>query len=515
MSITTRNNIKFGTIISVVTMIASVILHIFYTPFLLEKVGSEQYGIYSFATSVTTWFTIALGALASSYNRFATEKKLGDGGDEKSINGLYFILFIILSFVVVLIATIFLVLLSTKTIKLDNYDSTEQRLIVILLLISIIQIIVMILSRVFTLNIMLHNKFVWVKSVSFFTTVLSSLCCIPFLAIGKGVVIVTIVSLIVNTIACILDVIFDLFVLKVGIKLPRDKTYIKETIRTIGAFSAIILLNEISSIINSSLDKAILGFKGYKNEVTQYALAYSIFLIVKNTVSLFPATLGPKINENTYLKKHESNFYLFNMISFLQLLVWMLILGGFISCGKEFVLLWVGENHVISYYVCSALLIINIIPCTQSCAAEILRSRNKHYKRAYIIIGTTLLNALITIILVNILSKEQAIFGCLIGTAISTFIGNWILLSIYNGKSINMPMRTYWTNFVKITMVTMIGIGVVVLIDQFGFSHIQINILVLLIIKGLIFSILFVLLSLFIFKKTIKTTIVLLRKKGD
>ena len=203
------------------------------------------------------------------------------------------------------------------------------------------------------------------------------------------------------------------------------------------------------------------------------------------------------------------------MISFFQLLVWMLILGGFISCGKEFVLLWVGEEHLISYYVCSALLIINIIPCTQSCAAEILRSQNKHYKRAYIIIGTTLLNALITIILVNVFPKEKAILGCLIGTAISTFIGNWILLSIYNNKSINMPMGTYWLNFTKIVIISLVGVGIVFLMDYFVFTHIQINILILLVIKGAMFSIIFLLLSIFVFKQTIKNAIVLLRKKGD
>lgn len=114
----------------------------------------------------------------------------------------------------------------------------------------------------------------------------------------------------------------------------------------------------------------------------------------------------------------------------------------------------------------------------------------------------------------NVLPKEQVILGCLIGTAISTFIGNWIFLSIYNNKSINMPMGTYWLNFAKIVIISFVGVGIVFLMDYFVFSHIQINILILLLIKGTMFSIIFLLLSIFIFKQTIKNAIVLLRKKG-
>ena len=515
MSISVKNNIKYGTIISFLTMFASVILHIFYTPFLLKHVGSEQYGIYSFATSVTTWFTIALGALASSYNRFAIEKTTGKKDDERNINGAYFVLFFFLSLITVLIATIFLVLLSTQTIKLDNYSDEEQKLIAILLFISIVQVIVLILSKVFTLNIALHNKFIWVKGISFFSIVLSSLCCIPFLIIGKGIITVTLVSLAVNTLACVSDIVFDLCVLKIGIKIPHDKKYLKETLKTIGVFSAIILLDEISAIINASLDKAILGFKGYKNEVTQYALAYSIFYIAKNTVSLLPSTLGPKINENTCLAKHDSNFRIFNFISLFQLLIWMLILGGFISCGKEFVLLWVGEEHLVSYYICSVLLVINTIPSTQSCATEILRSQNKHYKRAYIIMGSTFLNALLTIILVSVLPREKAIIGCLIGTAISVFIGDWVVLSIYNSKSINMPMGTYWGNFVKTAAITAFGIGIVLLLENFFFSNLEINIFVLFIIKGSIFVCIFILLTILLLKKPISNSFSMVKGLKD
>ncbi len=511
MSISDRNNIKFGTIISVVTMISSVVLHIFYTPFLLNHVGSERYGIYSFATSVTNWFTIVLGALASSYNKFATEKKANDQNDEKNINGVYFILFVFLSLLTVLVSTLFLVLLSTQAIKLDNYDANEQKLIVILLFISITQVVILILSRVFTLNIMLHNKFIWVKGISLFAGILSSVCCIPFLIIGKGIITVALVSLFINAAACILDIVFDVRVLKIGFKFPRDKKYLKDALKTIGAFSAVIFLDEISAIINTSLDKAVLGFKGYKNEVTHYALAYSIFYIAKSTVALLPSTLNPKINENTYLKEYESNFFIFNFVSFFQLLIWMLILGGFISCGKEFILLWVGEDHLISYYVCGVLLITNIVPATQSCATEILRSQNKHRKRAYIVMGTTILNALITIILVNVLPQEQAIVGCLIGTAISLFLGDWIILSIYNSKAIKMPMGTYWLSLAKFALITATGIGVVLLMDRFLFSNMQVNILLLLFIKGLLFAAVFATLVLLLFKKNLKESFAVIK----
>ena len=99
MSLTKKQNIKISIYITFITMILSMVVHFFYTPFLLNKVGDDQYGLYGFATSALSWLSVAVNAILSAYNKIASEEiaKNPKEGEEK-VNSIYSFIVIIWSF---------------------------------------------------------------------------------------------------------------------------------------------------------------------------------------------------------------------------------------------------------------------------------------------------------------------------------------------------------------------------------------------------------------------------------
>ena len=100
-NVTNENrNIKVGALISYVSLAVSIVLHVFYTPYYLGRVGDAQFGLASFATSITSWFTIGAYALNDSFIKFSTAEKAERKNNMRS-NAIYIKLLCLLSMLIV------------------------------------------------------------------------------------------------------------------------------------------------------------------------------------------------------------------------------------------------------------------------------------------------------------------------------------------------------------------------------------------------------------------------------
>ena len=69
-----RKNIKVGIYIGYITFIINIVSHLLFTPYYLKTVGDAQYGIYSFALSLTSWLTLLVTSMGISYLREAANQ---------------------------------------------------------------------------------------------------------------------------------------------------------------------------------------------------------------------------------------------------------------------------------------------------------------------------------------------------------------------------------------------------------------------------------------------------------
>ena len=124
-----------------------------------------------------------------------------------------------------------------------------------------------------------------------------------------------------------------------------------------------------------------------------------------------------------------------------------MVTGGFLVCGRDFVTAWVGNKRIVAYWVGLALLIIFSVDYSSYSSLSVQRAYGKHKIPALINFGVTILNVIISVLLLYILPSNQSIVACLAGTAFATIFGKWIVIPIYNKKSMGLPIKKFYKNY--------------------------------------------------------------------
>ena len=72
--ISNSKQIKFGAILSYLSIALSVVAGLLYTPWMVEKIGQSHYGLYTLANSIITLFLVDFG-LSSTTSRYLIMQK--------------------------------------------------------------------------------------------------------------------------------------------------------------------------------------------------------------------------------------------------------------------------------------------------------------------------------------------------------------------------------------------------------------------------------------------------------
>jgi O-antigen/teichoic acid export membrane protein len=127
------------------------------------------------------------------------------------------------------------------------------------------------------------------------------------------------------------------------------------------------------------------------------------------------------------------------------LIVLGLIWSGFISCGKQFIFLWAGQDNIDAYYVAVILMTSYIFVLTESIGTQILWAMNQHKEQAIMKCVIVLLNILLTIVLI----KWKPLIGATLGTFISLTLGDIVVMNVIFHKKLKMNLWYYYKGLAK------------------------------------------------------------------
>lgn len=456
MAVDKMRNIKGGVVLTYVTLVFSIISSLLITPIILKYVGDKNYGLYTLSISITSWLTVITNALSASFIRYAVLDEQ-EYGNSKRISTIYLKLLSLFSvlFLAIGIATISVLFFSGIT--LPQYSEGDNKLLYLLLLISTIQTSLSIIFSLFTLFLSFKQRFIIIKSIALSIAILTLLLKLISAIVFKSIVLILLVDLVSTLVSGGLSLFFAIKFSKMSFAIKESLKKNKKMVFSILAFSSFILLNVLSEQLNNSIDKIVLGFFVNAESVTKYQLSF-IFPQYLSTIPVSIATLFiPKVNEYVARGDKEKVDALFLSVSKFQAVFVILIVGGYISCGKDFILLWLGQNNLDVFYYGLVLIIVHSIPLCVNIAIEIQRAYGKHKFRAISMLIISLLNALTSTVCVLIFPKEQAIWICIICTAVTKIIGVWILFNVYNAVAIKLPIRRFIMSFSTIIVFALLS----------------------------------------------------------
>lgn len=436
------NELKVGSILSLLSIGIGMLIQIFYTPFYMSHLGASDYGINSLVQSIMGYMgmlNLGLGNAMLRYTvRYRAEGKIEE---EKSLNGMFILIFSIIMFISILIGFYIYINIPNffgEKFTIDELSKTRKVFVIMLL-----NVAVSFPAGVFSTNISSKEKFLYQRGLGLITMILNPLIGGYLMLRGYGLVAITCSTVFFALFSSGFNVIYAIQ-LGMRVKFTEFNWMI---LKEIVSYSFFIFLNIVIDRIYWGTDRIIIGRYIGTTAVGIYAIGAifnNIYISFSTAVS---GVLFPKVNRMIVEGKDKELSDFFIKIGRLQYILLGLISSGFILFGKDFIRFWLGEGYVEAYTIAIWTMIPLTVPLIQNLGIAIVQAKNKHQFRSVVYFFIALINVVTSIFLV----KKYGSVGCAIATGISFIIGNIIVMNIYYYKKINLDIPLFWKNILKMS----------------------------------------------------------------
>lgn len=499
-------NRKLGAFLSYISIIASVMIQLLYTPLLIGKLGQSEYGLYSLINSVIGYLTILdLGfgnAIVVYTAKYRTQKKYDE---EKKLHGMFFLIFCIIGFITGLLGVIFY--FNVNNLFGSTMNDTELYKAKKMMLILTFNLVITFIFSIYSSILNAYEKFIYQKLISLLNTILKPAIMIPLLFLGFKSITMVIVITILNIAVLISNYIYCRKKLNIKIKFMG---FDKNLLKVIFGYSIWIFLGTIVDKINWSVDQFILGAICGTTAVSIYSVAGQINTLFINLSTGVSGVLLPKISKMVAKKvKPEKLTNEFIKVGRIQFYIIFLMTSGLVLFGKEFIIWWVGEDYIDSYY-CLLLLIIPLsITLIQNLGISIRQAMNKHKFATIVNIIVAIINLITSVFLARWYGPIGSALGTGIGVIVSIFI-----INLYYNFNMKLNMRKFWSNIFRLLIrYILLIIAIVLLMHLYKIQGIA-NVLV----YGSIYTVVYIIITYYLSfneyeKKLVKNVIEKFRRK--
>ena len=416
------SQLKKGALYSYLAIFVNILSGLIYTPWMIRQIGQSQYGLFTLANSLISLFMVDFG-LSSACARYVSNFH-AEGREDKveGVLGVIYKLYLIVDFFILLSLVIVFFFLDAIYLNL-----TPKELIQFKVVYSIAGIYSVVSFPFVTLNGILtaYEKFQKLKLSELLYRFLVIVLMIFSLLMGWGLyALVT-----VNALAGILTIVYKYIVIKKETSLRVNFSYSSKTLyKEIFKFSIWITVSLLAQRLIFNITPSILGIVANTSAIAIFGIVTTIESYTYLFANAINGMFMPKIS-NIYVNDKEGNILpLMLSVGKFQYIVNGLIVVGFLILGKQFLLLWMGESYIDSYY-CILLVIIpglfyNALQIANT--AMIVKNKVKYQAVVDLVMG------IINVILSFALSSIYGVIGACRSIFIAYSFRTVALLFVYN-----------------------------------------------------------------------------------
>ncbi len=421
------NQRKIGIILSYLYIVLNSVIGIFFTPFLLSKLGNAEYGLYQLVQSISSYLVIANCGTGTAMTKFVSQFRTQK--DKKREENYVFHNMVVATLSMLLIGIIgFSMLLSLSNI-FPNFTNVELSKAKVLFTILVLNIMLSTYTNAFAGYAIAHEKYVFTNGWSTARIVLRVLAIVVLLNLGCDSIAIVLVDFVIN--ALYFFTLIYLCVIKLGMKV-KFYYWDSQLFRSTFVFSFAILIQAIVNQVNQNVDKMLLGMLCTTYEVTIYSLAMNIFIIFSQLPTALGSVFLPKITSMVYSNcSNDDLVELSARVGRAQFMIVGAAFAGFALFGKNFMTCWVGsqigDDVNTSWLIALIIMIPTLVTASNGVCSSILDAKEKRIVGSSVLLIVAGLNIILTFLLI----KKMGILGAPIATAIATVIGSIFLLNLY------------------------------------------------------------------------------------
>ena len=439
-----NKQIKLAALISYAAIGFNIIAGLIYTPWMVKQIGKSDYGLYILVTSFLTYFIMdfglgqAIARFLSKYRAAKEEHKINQilGITSKIYLAINLVILIALVVVFFLIVNIFKEL---TPLELDRFKT-----------IYCIAGLFSLLSFPFTpLNgvLIAYERFIVLKMCD----IISKVGTIIFMVVALylGYKLYALVA--VNAIVGIVIIGIKFFYLRKTTNINVDFSYkSKEMSKQLLGFSVWVTVIGIADRLLFNIAPTLLAI--YSG--TAAIAIFSIGNIMEGYVFTFANALNglflPKVTGLTAVSSNRKEVTnLMTRLGRIQLFIVGVLFVGLITLGKEFIVLWMGNDFVNSYIIVVLLILPGLIPLTQGIASTLMFVENKVKYTAIVYACSSLTSVVISFLLI----PKYGALGAAIGIFTGLMVFQVIVMNIVYYKIMKIDVFFFFKEcFLKLSL---------------------------------------------------------------
>ena len=438
------SQLKKGAILNYTTIILTNVVGLLLTPFIIRQLGDSEFGLYTMIGSFVGYIAVLDFGLSDAVVRFVAKYRAEkDKKGEENFLANTMLIYLVISTLVVLVGTVFY--LNMDSVFQNSLTANELVQAKIMFAILVFNLAISLPAGSFTGICFGYEQFAFPKSAKIIRYISRSVLVVALLLLGGKAIAMVILDTVLNI---VLDAVLIWYVfkkLKVRIKLHQ---YNFKLVKNIFSYSLWIFVFVIVSQFQWKVGQMVLGVVANTTVVAVFAVGvmlgtyYGAFSTAISEVFLPRATQMTVANATP--EELTDMMIRIGRISFITL---MLVLGGFVLYGSQFVSLWVGDNYHDAWIIASLIMLAYTVPLVQGFANSILQAKNKLAFKAlsyllFLILGTAF---------GAFLAKDYGGVGMIVGT-----VTGWVIvqniMNVYYYKVIKLNIIRFFRELLNKTL---------------------------------------------------------------
>lgn len=459
----TSNQLKAGAILSYVNLAIGTILPFFYTPIMLRILGQAEYGLFSLSNSVISYLSLLTLGVGGAILRFLTRYRTENNKDMlERTAGLFLMLYGIIALVTCVVGyglTFF-----TGTLFAKGLTDWEIQRMNVLILIMVASTAVSLLCSVYSSLLVCYERYLFQRITGILGTVLAPCLNLVVLYAGYASIGMALAGLLMQILTLAANIWYCFKKLHIH---PKLRNLPFGMLREVFGFSLFVFVSMIADLLYWACDKVLLGAMVGTAAVAVYNIGGTFNSILQTMSSAISGVFAPRVNQYVFSDRKIDDFSaLLIRVGRIQYLIVALVLSGFVTFGRSFILLWAGPGYEDAYAVALLTMIPLAIPLIQNIAFTTITAQNRHQFRAVLYVFLAVANAVGTYLLI----PSMGVIGAALCTCIVFVLGHGIIMNWFYYHKIGLDIPGFWKNILKMTVIPAIMSVVFSVLHDHGFA---------------------------------------------
>ncbi len=429
------SQLKKGAILSYLSIILTNGIGLLLTPFMIHKLGDSEYGLYTLIGSLIGYISVLDFGLNNTIVRFVSKyRALEDKKGEQNFLATTMLIYAVISFLIVLFGVILFYNLNDIFKKLTPDELYKAKIMFVIL---IFNLAITLPGGAFSAISNAYERFVFPRAIEISKYILRSVMLVMILLMGSDSIGIVILDTIVNLVAISINAYYVFKFLHIKMKLTEvDKSLIKQIFN----YSFWIFIFAMVGQFQWRSGQVILGVVSGTKDVAIYGVGIMLGTYYGAFSTAISSVFLPRATQMTVLNASSEELTTAMIrIGRFSLITLMMIFGGFLLYGQQFIHLWVGDTYKISWAIALIIMFSYTLPLIQSFANSILESKSLFSFKAKTYITLIVLGTVLGAFLV----KPFGVLGLIVGTTLGWLLSQ-IIMNFYYSKKLKLEILRFF-----------------------------------------------------------------------